>query len=96
MGDPRHSLYIYAYDLSNDRERQRLDKLLSGYGFRRQKSVFLCRLTRSARRRLDEAIAAMELKSGFVIAAPLAPQGRITTFGAHPPPDPDGGYCFIV
>jgi len=38
-------LFAVCYDLSDDRERRRVDKLLTGFGFRVQKSVFECRLT---------------------------------------------------
>ncbi len=58
--------YAVVYDLSCDRERARVDRLLQGYGFRVQKSVFECRLTRRQR---DELVARLErlgLRTGFV------------------------------
>ncbi len=95
MSDPRNGLYLCAYDISDDRERRRVDRLLSGYGFRRQKSLFLCRLTRAARRRLGAALKGLGLKTGFVLSAPLAGQARVETFG-EAPPDPDAGDCYLV
>ena len=32
--------YAVVYDISSDKEREKVDKLLKGYGFRIQKSVF--------------------------------------------------------
>ncbi|BCB96579.1 hypothetical protein JZK55_15010 [Dissulfurispira thermophila] len=41
------------YDITDDLERARVDKVLKGFGFRIQKSVFECRLDRKNR---DELI----------------------------------------
>lgn len=38
-------LYVISYDLSNDRRRTRLAKILEGFGQRVQYSVFECDLT---------------------------------------------------
>lgn len=61
---PSASNYTIAYDLSDDRERRRIDKLLKGWGFRVQKSVFECRLTRNEKRRLTAALQALKLETG--------------------------------
>ncbi len=60
------SNYTVANDLSDDRERRRVDKLLKGWGFRVQKSVFECRLTRNEKRRLTVALHALKLETGSV------------------------------
>lgn len=39
------TFYVIAYDVVGDRRRQKLSKLLEGYGLRVQKSVFECVLT---------------------------------------------------
>lgn len=59
-------LFAVCYDVSNDRERYRVDKLLKGYGFRVQKSVFECRLNTAARQRLRAQLDALHLHSGHV------------------------------
>lgn len=95
MTGSRNSLYLYAYDLSNNKERRKVDKLLSGYGFRRQKSVFLCRLTRGARKRLESAMEALHLQTGFILSVPVAGQTKIGIVG-EAPQDPDANHCFMV
>ena len=37
--------YLVCYDIVNDRRRDRVSRLLEGYGLRVQKSVFECVLT---------------------------------------------------
>jgi len=37
--------YLICYDIANDRRRDRVSRLLEGYGMRVQKSVFECVLT---------------------------------------------------
>lgn len=37
--------YLICYDITNDRRRDRVSRLLEGYGMRVQKSVFECVLT---------------------------------------------------
>jgi len=53
-------LWLVSYDISDDRTRYRVDRLLSAYGDRLQKSVFTCRMTaaglRELRRRIEETI----------------------------------------
>jgi len=44
--------YIIAYDIVEDRRRVRVMKLLKGYGFHAQKSVFECYLTPQQLQRL--------------------------------------------
>jgi CRISPR-associated protein Cas2 len=68
----RRSEYAIAYDVSDDRERRRLDKLLKGWGFRVQKSVFECRLSRRQRDRLTQSVAALALQTGAVRIYQLA------------------------
>ena len=46
-----------AYDISDDRRRNRLRRLLRGFGESVQKSVFICWLDSPRRRRLEVLIA---------------------------------------
>ncbi|MBN2717705.1 MAG: CRISPR-associated endonuclease Cas2 [Deltaproteobacteria bacterium] len=41
---PDKKLYVVCYDISDNRRRRRLDKLLKGFGRRVQESVFECDL----------------------------------------------------
>lgn len=89
--------YLIAYDISDNRERYRVDKLLQGYGFRRQKSVFECRLTLALLARLRIALDALALETGFVMIERLAHNSHRITFGAAAPKDfVDDGYAFVA
>lgn len=59
-------LHTLCYDISNARERRRVDKLLKGYGVRAQKSVFECHLTPSQRQSLLSALQELALQTGQV------------------------------
>ncbi|MDD5035122.1 MAG: CRISPR-associated endonuclease Cas2 [Methylococcaceae bacterium] len=50
--------WLVAYDISDDKRRSSLHKMLRGYGQPLQKSVFLCHLTpkKAARMRQDLAV----------------------------------------
>lgn len=63
---PEAPLHALCYDISCDRERRRVDKLLKGYGSRAQKSVFECNLTPSQRQALLAALHELALKTGHV------------------------------
>jgi len=59
-------LFVACYDISDDRERRRVDGLLQGYGFRVQKSIFECRLAPAALRRLRQQIERLALRTGHI------------------------------
>jgi CRISPR-associated endonuclease Cas2 len=59
-------LYLAVYDVTIDRERNRVAKLLEGYGMRIQKSDFEIRLTREQRESVLEAVERLALESGWV------------------------------
>ena len=44
--------YAVVYDITSDTERGKVDKVLKGFGFRIQKSVFECRLNKRGRNEL--------------------------------------------
>jgi len=58
--------YTVVYDLSDDRERRRVDGVMKGWGFRVQKSVFECRLSRHERKRLAKELQSLGLETGAV------------------------------
>ncbi len=47
---------IVAYDISEDRRRNRLHRLLRGFGEPVQKSLFLCWVVHARRRRLENLL----------------------------------------
>ncbi len=46
------NFYLISYDISEDRSRQRVMKLLKGHGFHVQKSVFECLLSEDRLKKL--------------------------------------------
>ncbi len=88
--------YVVVYDISSDKERNRIDKILKGYGFRVQKSVFECRLVKSDRNRLLEDLEKLEIKTGFIKIYKEEYCFINKTIGKKPKSNPDGGSCFIV
>jgi len=56
--------YLVCYDISDDRERTRVERILKGYGFRAQKSVFECKLTRSSKILLVNDLKRLNIKTG--------------------------------
>ncbi|MCS6997607.1 MAG: CRISPR-associated endonuclease Cas2 [Casimicrobiaceae bacterium] len=87
--------YVIAYDISDDRERARLDRLLAGYGFRAQYSVYECELTRGEKLRLYGQIEALGLQTGHVRIYRIHPD-RTKTLGAAPPERLADAVAFIV
>ena len=59
-------LYAAVYDITDDKERRKVDRVLTGYGFRAQKSVFECRLGRGDKAQLTAQLTRLQLKTGTV------------------------------
>jgi len=92
MADNRTStLYVVAYDISSDRRRTKVHKILCGFGQWTQFSLFECFLTEkqllSLRRRLDGQLKPDEDSVRFY---PLcaACQSRVETVGGEKPEEP--------
>jgi len=59
-------LYAVVYDITDDKERRKVDRVLTGYGFRVQKSVFECRLGRGDKAQLMGQLNRLQLRTGSV------------------------------
>jgi len=59
--------YIVVYDISSDKERAKVDKILKGFGFRVQKSVFECRMSKHIKKELLKKLETLNLKTGFIL-----------------------------
>lgn len=88
-------LFVVCYDVSDDRERRRVDRLLLGYGHRRQRSVFECRLPMAARRRLEQQLEALRLRTGHVRLYRVFAAAASPVIGVAPP-DPDDVHCYAI
>lgn len=68
--------WVIAYDVREDRQRQRLAKRLEQLGFRRQKSVFEGELSpREVSRLLDELLLLLDPEHDSLTAWPTADNG---------------------
>lgn len=90
------ALFVVAYDISCDDERSQVEKLLLGYGFRVQKSVFECRLTERGMRDVRENLNELQVRTGFVLIYRVAPNSKRVALGEVKPDSFDEGYAFIV
>ena len=93
--------YLVAYDLSDDDEREKARRLLQGYGVRAQYSVFECRLTRSGLARLEKALEALQMESGFVSIYRLQARSKVRHHGCPPvprdaEPGSDDAYAWFI
>ncbi len=88
--------YVVVYDISSDKERSRVDKILKGYGFRVQKSVFECRLAKSDKNKLLLDLEKLDIKTGFIKLYKEEYSFINKTIGKKPKSNPDEGSCFIV
>ncbi|HOD77040.1 MAG TPA: CRISPR-associated endonuclease Cas2 [Syntrophorhabdus sp.] len=88
--------YAVVYDISSDAERARVDKTLKGFGFRIQKSVFECRLTKKGRDDLVCKLKELEIKTGFIKVYRLEYSFKNPVIGVAKKADLDEGNAFIV
>jgi CRISPR-associated protein Cas2 len=71
--------YIVAYDITHPRRRARVARYLEARGARVQKSVFVCRLTPAAERRLSKALQRLiDPSTDQLMVEPVAGRGFAT------------------
>ncbi len=88
--------YTVVYDITSDKERAKVERILKGFGFRVQKSVFECRLDRKGKRELIEKLSKLELKTGFIKVYRLEYSSKRIVIGKIKKPSIDNGYAFII
>ncbi|MEZ0296523.1 MAG: CRISPR-associated endonuclease Cas2 [Candidatus Methylacidiphilales bacterium] len=90
------SVYLAVYDISDDRERTRLAKVLEAFGIRIQKSAFELRLTRAQRETILKQVHDLKLNTGWVGFYRIDEAAKRHTAGTLPADfiDPNGP-CFI-
>lgn len=91
----RYEEYVVAYDISDDRERAKVDRVLKKYGFRMQKSLFECKLSQTLKNKLIAELKALDIKTGFVKIYLLTDLIDSKTMGI-PPPSIDDKDAFIL
>lgn len=88
--------YVVVYDVTDDRERNRVSKTLEGFGFRIQESVFECCLDTRLKNKLKRQLDDLGLGTGFVCIYRVSEHARRITIGTPPPALPDEGYAIVV
>lgn len=88
--------YTVVYDITSDSERARVERVLKGFGFRVQKSVFECRLNKSGKARLIEKLSALNIKTGFIKVYRLEYSSKNVVIGEKKKESIDNGYAFII
>lgn len=88
--------YAVVYDITSDTERGKVDKVLKGFGFRIQKSVFECRLNKRGRDELIEKLERLQIKTGFIKVYRLEYSSKDTVIGQQKKADIDDGHAFII
>lgn len=90
------SKYLAVYDVTNDRERYRVAKVLEGFGVRIQKSAFECLLSKGRKTRLQDRVEALSLKSGWVGLYRLDPKTKRLALGKVPASPLDESHYAII
>ncbi len=93
---PKDGKFVVAYDITEDKERYRVEQTLKNYGFRVQKSVFECRLTKSGLKRLVDDLEKISPKTGFVRIYRVPINIKHLDIGINPNPNIDELPIFIV
>jgi CRISPR-associated protein Cas2 len=87
-----NTLYIIAYDLSSDRRRTKVHKVLSGFGQWTQYSLFECYLSEKQylqlRARLDKILEESSDSVRFYRLCGSC-EAKVETVGRPPPSQPD-------
>lgn len=87
--------YVAVYDVTDDKERNKVVKALEAVGFRVQKSVFECPLDGSLKKRLCRSIDDLDLKTGFVSLYRLHASTLPIDMGNAPKREPES-HVFVV
>jgi CRISPR-associated protein Cas2 len=88
--------FAVVYDISDDKERAQVDKLLKGFGFRVQKSVFECTMDRKGKEDLLSKLRSLNLKTGFIKIYRLEYSSNQDTVGEKKSRSIDEGPAFVV
>ena len=87
---------MVLYDISSNKERRRIRKLLKGYGFKIQKSVFECKLNRKWKLQMISRLESLEIKTGFIKIYKLDYSSKDKIIGEKEKPSIDDENAFII
>ena len=92
MTDRETTFYVIAYDITSDKRRTKVHKILSGYGHWTQYSLFECYLSDAEYLRLRARLDLhLEESCDTIRFYPLckACHGKVDTVGSEKPSEPD-------
>lgn len=89
------ALFAVVYDISDNRERYCVDRVLKGYGFRVQKSVFECRLGKADKSRLIGELVKLSIVTGTVKMYRVYAGAEDIIVG-KPMVNPDAGFVYVL
>lgn len=92
----KFSDYAVVYDITSDSERAKIDRVLKGFGFRVQKSVFECRLNKKGRDELIEKLEKLKIKTGFIKIYRLEYSSKNPIIGNKGKGVIDDGHAVII
>ena len=95
----KSAAYLVCYDVSDDRERERVARVVEAFGLRLQYSVFECRLSRSRLAALCQELELLKIATGGIIICRLDDRARRHQVGANASAEPLAGavsHCFVV
>ncbi len=78
-------MYIVAYDITDDRERRQVSRILDGYGYGVQRSVYVCHIHGVQARRMLAALKKLDVRSGFLLSWKLPDSVTPEQLGNCPP-----------
>jgi CRISPR-associated endonuclease Cas2 len=88
--------FILSYDISDDHERNRVERVAERFGTRLHKSVFWCLLeNRSQREALEAALDGLNVGSGTILLAPTRAWAETSRFGGGILPALDEGAWLV-
>ncbi|MCB1143199.1 MAG: CRISPR-associated endonuclease Cas2 [Leptospiraceae bacterium] len=90
------SQFAVIYDISSNQERRKVEKILLGFGFREQKSVFECTLDRRGRDELIGKLSKLDIQTGFIKIYRLEYSQKSRIIGKKEENGIDQGNAFIV
>lgn len=91
----RPARYVAVYDISDDRERRTVSKILEGFGMRVQESVFECLLTSRLKSALKYRLEKATIETGSVLIYRMS-EGSPRMSVGQAVPEPDRMVAYIV
>ncbi len=88
--------YVVVYDISDDKERSHVDKILKGFGFRYQKSVFECRMSMKMRDDLVKILGNLNIQTGYIKIYKRDWDSKNYVIGNAPQENIDDFTAFII